>query len=819
MIKNYLKIAWRNIVRQKGFSFINIFGLAVGIACCLLIMLFVRHEMSYDQYHEFKDRIFRIEPQFLNADGSLRQSFGTLAPGFVPFLEKEFPEMERIVKVLQLESVGESLVVYGDRKFNEKRFFLSEPAIFEIFTLPLLKGNPRTALQDPNNLVISESMARKYFGTEDPLGKMLKVDLPILGTQLLTVEAVMKDSPANSHVHFDFIGSLLLAKNLPGGSEYFYGTANLSDNVTQVYLRLAAGADPAVLAGRLPAFIDKVVPPRPDETGNLVRRSTSSKLLLRRVTDIHLDAHTAKELEPNGDRTYVTFFMVIAFFILLLACVNFTNLATARASRRAREVGLRKAVGGNRGMLAWQFLSESLLICLLALLLALFLVWIFLPLFSGFFNSNLSFATLLEPLSLLQLVAILVFTAFCSGIYPALYLSSFKPATILRGEMTHGSGGARLRKALVIFQFAIATILIVCVAVSMAQMRFFRNTDIGFDRENILLIPADGTIRQNWQNAKESIVKSPYVKAATLSKRAPSHRLLDAPGFSIEVGGRKLRNDFPMPHNRVDFDFFKTYGIAIVAGRDFSQSHPTDAGAAFILNETAVRQLGWDNPGEAIGKTMSVFGRSPAQIIGVVADFHYESLHNKIPAMVTYIVPNQVNTVSIRIAPGSPRRAIDHVRTVWQRYNPEVPFRFDFLDEQLNALYQNEKRMMDMFVTFSILTVVIACLGLFGLASFAAAKRTKEIGVRKVFGASIARIVGILVREFLWLVLLANLIAWPLAYLAMRSWLQGFAYRISLGISVFMLSGLLTLCIALLTVSYQALRAARANPVDSLRYE
>ncbi len=651
------------------------------------------------------------------------------------------------------------------------------------------------------------------------LGKVLKVDLPILGTSLLKITAVMKDTPANSHVHFDFVASLLLSKKLPRGGDYFYGTGNLSDNVTQVYLRLAAAADPGALAERLPAFLDRTVPPRPDDSGNPVRTSTRGRLLLRRVTDIHLDAHTAKELEPNGDRTYVTFFMVIAFFILLLACINFTNLATARASKRAREVGLRKVVGSDRGMLALQFLSESLLITFLATLLALILVRIFLPLFSGLFNCDLSFRFLLEPQSLMLLAAIIIFTAICSGLYPAFYLSSFKPAAILRGELTRGSGGARLRKVLVVFQFAIATILIVSVGVTVEQIRFFRNADIGFDRENILLLPADGTILDNWQNAKEAVIKSPFIKSATLSKRAPSSRLLDAPGFSIEIGGRKLRNDFAMPHNRVDFDFFKTYGIPIVAGRDFSQDHPTDAGEAFILNETAVRQLGWQHPDEAIGKTMSVSGRPPAPIIGVVADFNYESLHNKIPAIVTYIVPNQVNTVSIRIIPGNPRQAIDHIRSVWERYNPGFPFRFDFLDEQLNALYQNEKRMMDMFVTFSILAIIIACLGLFGLASFAAAKRTKEIGIRKVFGASIPKIVGLLVREFLWLVLIANLIAWPLAYAAMRGWLQSFAYRISLDIGFFLLAGLLTLCIALLTVIYQSIRAACANPVDSLRYE
>ncbi len=819
MFKNYLKVAWRNIIRHKGFSFITIFGLAAGLACCLLIMLYVRYETNYDRFHQYHDRIFRIESQFPNADGSLRGSFSSLAPGFVPYLEKEFPEMERIAKVLQLESYGETLVAYGDKKFNEKRFFLSEPAIFEIFTMPLLKGNPQTALQDPNGLIISESMARKYFGRDNPLGKTLKVTHSTSGTNLLTIAGVMKDTPANSHVHFDFIGSLLLTKNIPGGSDYFYGTGNLSDNITQIYMRLAAGVNPAVLSQRLPAFLDRSIPPRPDDRGNPVRTSTRIRLLLRPVPDIHLEAHTAKEMEPNGDRTYVTFFMVIAFFILLLACINFTNLATARAAQRAREVGLRKVVGSNRGRLAVQFLSESLWITTLALLVALALVRIFLPLFSGLFHCDLSFSPLLEPQSLLLLAAILIFTAFCSGLYPALYLSSFKPATILRGEVTRGSGGARLRKALVVFQFAIAAILIVSVGVTMGQMRFFRNADIGFDRENILLIPADGIILQNWQDAKENLLKNPYVKTVTLSKRAPSSNLLDTPGFSIETKGQKLRNDFPMPHNRVDFDFFKTYGIPIVAGRDFSKDHPTDASAAFILNETAVRNLGWGRPDEAIGKTMSVPGRPPAQIIGVAADFNYESLHNKISAMVTYIVPDQVNTVSIRINPGNPQHAIDHIRSVWERYNPGFPFRFNFLDEQLNALYQNEKSMMDMLSTFSVLAIIIACLGLFGLASFAAAKRTKEIGVRKIFGASVSRIVGILVREFLWLVLIANLIAWPLAYIAMHRWLHGFAYRVSLNAHVFLMSGLLTIGIALITVSYQSVRAARANPVDSLRYE
>jgi putative ABC transport system permease protein len=818
MLKNYFKVAWRNIVRQKGYSFINLFGLAIGLACCLMILLYVRNERSFDQYHEHKARIFRVEPQFLEPDGSVRIGFASLASGIVPLLQKEFPEIEHIAQLLQPVEFGDMQVSSGERRFIENRFFLSESDMFNILSLPLLKGDPKTALQNPNDLVISASMAKKYFGAEDPVGKLLKITHPVFGVALLRVAGVMRDSPANTHVHFDFIGSLLLLKSKPDWAEYLFGTKNLTDNVTYAYLRLAAAADPAAVSARFAAFIDRVIPPRPDDSGRLVKVSKFFRLILRPVTDIHLNAHNPNELEVNGDRTYVAFFLVIAFFILFLACINYTNLATARASKRAREVGLRKVVGGNRGMLAVQFLSESLLITFIALLLSLVLVWLFLPFFSNLFGSKLGFFTILKPPFLLMLAWILAITALCAGLYPALYISSFKPATILKGELTRGSGGARLRKALVVFQFAISVLLIISVGISLRQIRFFRHADLGLDRKNILLLPMDEAILKNWQDTKAGLLKSPYVKAVTISKRAPSERLQDAPGFSIEVKGQKIQSTFFMPHNRIDFDFFETYGIPIVAGRDFSRDHPTDANAAFIINETAVRQLGWESPEEAVGKPMNA-GDRPGQIIGVVADFNYESLHNKIPAILTYIAPDMANTISIRMRPGNHRNAIRDVRQVWERYNPGSPFRFDFLDERLNALYRNEQHMMDMLGTFSVLAVIIASLGLFGLASFAAAKRTKEIGVRKVFGAPTTKIVAILASEFVWLVGFANLIAWPLAYLAMKRWLQGFAYRVPVDWAVFAAAGLLTLVIAMVTVSWQSIRAAQANPVDSLRYE
>ncbi|MFB0564709.1 MAG: ABC transporter permease, partial [Candidatus Aminicenantaceae bacterium] len=461
-----------------------------------------------------------------------------------------------------------------------------------------------------------------------------------------------------------------------------------------------------------------------------------------------------------------------------------------------------------------------LLIALLAMTLALVLVSILLPYFSAFSGHELRFGLLMNSVGILILLSVFLITGLAAGLYPAVYLSAYKPATILRGELTRGTRGALMRKVMVVFQFAISAALIVSVAVVFKQMRFIQNANLGFQRENIVLMPSDRVILQNWWEIKNELLKNPRILAATLSKRAPSGRLLDAPGFRVEINGEMVDGPFSMPHNRVEQDFFKTYGMKIVAGRDFSIDFPTDEKDAFILNETAVRRLGLKSPEDAVGLPMqTVAPNLSGRVIGVVADFNYESMHHKIVPMLTYIRLEQTNTVSLRIPAGNVQETIAYVQGIWDRFHPGYPISYTFLDDRLNALYRNEERMMEMFGYFSLLAIFIACMGLFGLASFTTEQRTKEIGVRKVLGANVSKIIILLSREFGKWVLLANIIAWPVAYFAMDKWLDNFAYRVSINWTAFLLTAVLTSMIALLTVSYQSLKAALANPADSLRYE
>jgi len=818
MFKNYLKIALRNIGRHKGYSFINIAGLAIGMAVCILILMFVRGELSYDTHHEHKDRIYRIERQWFAADGSVRGELCSVAPSFIPLLEEEFPEMEHVIRMF---GSGDTLITFGENNFVEERFYFAENDIFEVFTIPVIKGDPQTALKDPNSIVLSESMAKKYFGDEDPVGKVMKVDS---SREDFQVTGVMKDVPKNSHIHFDFLASFITLKGrypyYRDGSDYFFGSSNFSDNVTYTYMRLARNADSGEVAARIPGFIDRHLPTYESESGDIIYPSQWNNLILRKVTDIHLYSHTNNELEANSDIRYVTLFTLIAVFILIIACINFMNLSTARAVKRAREVGLRKVVGANRRLLTTQFLGESLLIALLAMALALALVSILLPYFSAFSGHELRLSLLTNAVGFLILAGVFLITGLAAGLYPAVYLSAYKPATILRGELTRGTRGAIMRKVMVVFQFAISAALIISVGVVFKQMRFLQNANLGFQRENIVLIPSDRVVLQNWREIKNELLKNPRILAATLSKRAPSGRLLDAPGFRAEINEEMVDGSFSMPHNRVEHDFFKTYGMKIVAGRDFSMDFPTDENEAFILNETAVRRLGLKSPEAAVGLPMET--RAPnrtGRVIGVVADFNYESMHNKIVPMITYIRLESANTVSMRIAAGNIQETINYVQGIWDRFHPGYPVSYTFLDDRLNALYRNEVRMMEMFGYFSMLAIFIACLGLFGLASFTTEQRTKEIGVRKVLGATVSKIIILLSREFAKWVLAANIIAWPIAYFVMDMWLDNFAYRINIGWTAFLLTAVLTSMIALLTVSYQSIKAAVANPADSLRYE
>jgi putative ABC transport system permease protein len=817
MLKNYLKTAWRNILKSKGFSILNIAGLAVGLAVCLLILLYVRAELSYDAYHASAERIYRVQNAWLKPDGSIQSEFPTLAPSYALLLRNDFPEIERLARMWNRAG---TIIKAGDRTFSEERFYFAEPEIFDILTIPLVQGDPATALSDVGGIVLSRTTARKYFGDADPMGRGLV--LPSADNMEFRVTGVMEDVPARSHIHFDFLASYITLKGLSGSgdADYFHGTRNFSDNVTAVYVRLTEPGGGQSLQAKMPAFLDRHFPPREDEQGRLVKASESRTLHVQKVKDIHLYAHTRADFEPAGDIRTVRLFTVIALFILAIACVNFVNLSTARGVKRAREVGLRKVVGATRRTLAAQFLGESFLITFLALLLAVGLVVLALPAYGRFVGHAFGAGSLFSPAGLGLVAAGFLLTGLAAGIYPALYLAAFRPSTILRGELTRGRGGAALRKALVVFQFAISIALIFSVTVITRQTRFLRTADVGYARDNIICVPVETAVSRRWTDMKAALLREPSVLAATLSKRAPTGRLLDSPGFWAEVEGQRVQSAFGMPHNRVEQDFFRTYGMTLVAGRDFSEDIPTDAAEAFILNETAVRRLGFESPEAALGAAFGTFAPNRnGRVIGVVRDFNYESMHRAIVPIVTYVAPNQANTLSLRIAPGSLGKVVRHIQSVFDSLNPGGPVRYDFLSERLAALYRAEERAMKMFFFFSLLAIAVGCLGLFGLASFSAERRTKEIGVRKVLGASAPAIAGLLSREFTKGVVAANLVAWPAAYFASKQWLEGFAYRVPVGIVPFVVSAALALAIALLTVSYQAVRAALTDPVRSLRYE
>jgi putative ABC transport system permease protein len=631
----------------------------------------------------------------------------------------------------------------------------------------------------------------------------------------------MEDWPSNSHVHMDFIVSYITLKGLygSGDNDYFHGMKNFSDNVTLAYVRLAEGFSGQELQSKIPDFLDRNIPTRTDQDGNIVKPSESIFIHVRKVKDIHLFSHTTKEIEPNSDMRYVSLFTIIALFILAIACINFMNLSTARAAKRAKEVGLRKVVGANRKLLAAQFLGESMLISMISVIIALNIVILVLPFFRSFSGHEIYAHDLFNPSGLLILLGVFILSGLAAGLYPAFYISAFRPSTILRGEVTRGLKGQMLRKVLVVFQFTMTIALIISVTIVNQQMRFLRNADLGYERENILMIPVSQEDISRWNELRDELLRNPKVLAAALSKRAPTGRLLDAPGFVIEINGQQRRNPFSMPHNRASFEFFKTYGMTMVAGRDFSEELPTDAQEAYIINETAVRQLGIEDPNEIIDAPITVVGRRKGRIIGVVKDFNYESMRDEIKPIVTYVLPAQANTLSVRLAKGDIRSTIDYIQKVWLHFHPGYPLQYTFLNERLGELYRNEERMLQMFGYFSLLAIFIGCLGLFGLASFTAEQKTKEVGVRKVLGATTPNIIGLLSWEFIKWVVVANIIAWPVAFLFMNDWLKNFAYRTTVGIVPFILSAVLALFIALLTVSYQSIKAAVSDPVYALRYE
>lgn len=820
MLKSYLKIALRNLLRHKGYSLINIAGLAVGIACTILILLFVQDELSYDTFHEKADRIYRLSREFFNQDGTSNLHLGHVAPPIAPLLRSDFPDIEAIARITD---GGTPIIQHGDKSFQEEQFYFADPGVFDIFTLPFIAGDPGPALDNPTDVVLSESAARKYFDfEEDAVGQTITYNLPGYVKTDLKVVGVMKDIPHNSHFHFDFIGSMKALELAFGDDEFqSWGSNNYS-----TYLLLPEHLSATEMSQRLPGFIDRHYAAAILKfTGNPPTRPPHemTKLHLWPLQDIHLHSQLDSEIEANGNIIYVYIFASVAFFVLLIACINFMNLATARSSSRLKEVGLRKVVGADRKRLILQFLGESTVLACIGLACALVLVQLVLPSFNNFVGKELVMDYLANPGLWLGLAGIALFVGVAAGSYPALYLSGFQPASVLKSNRSTSGGQGMLRKALVVFQFALSIILLVSVGVVSNQLEYCQNKDLGLNKEHVIVLPLGRELLPRFADIKNQLLQHPNIINVAGSKRVPSGRLLDSSTARRIDEGRDDLVDFRIANVRIDHGFLDTYGISLAAGRDLSTEFPTDSTQAFLLNETAVTRLGWSSPLDAIDKPFS-YGNRKGKIIGVVKDFNYESLHQPITPIILYLRPESFNQVSVKVHPrqeGDLEAVIAFLREKWLAYRPDSPFTYSLLDQRYNDLYEDEHRLGTVFVSFASLAVFVACLGLFGLASYTAEQRTKEIGVRKVLGATVPNVVGLLTREFTLLVIVSAAIAWPVAYFAMKGWLGEFAYRININgeFGTFFLSGLLAFGIALLTVSYQAIRASLTDPVEALRYE
>jgi len=792
MIKNYMKIALRNLIKHKAFSLINISGLAIGMACCLLIIIFVQDELRYDKFHAKADRIYRMVSEE-NQRGIIA-NYPLVFSGVPPILKNEFSEVMNFVRFDPRLNV---LISSGDKKFYEERLFYADASVFEVFTFPLVKGDPETALKEPYSIVLTEKMAEKYFGGEDSMGRTLTID----NEHDYKITGILRKISRNSHIKFDFLASMATLE----AQEPRYGKMWAWNCYS--YLLLPEDYSYLDLVKKLPDFIRR-------HRGE--KAAQSYTFSLQPLTSIHLHSHLAYEIEANGDIRYVYIFSAIAFFILLIACINFMNLSTARSANRAKEVGVRKVLGADRIRLAKQFLGESLFLSLMALPIAVALVELFLPAFNVMTGKELRIDYFGNSVVFIGLIGILLFVGIVSGSYPAFFLSTFRPSEVLKGKLRAGSRSSLFRKVLVVVQFTISIVLIAGTIIIYNQLDFIRNKKLGFVKEQVLVMPASRSgIGQNYEAFKRELLQNPSVESVCGSTSLPS--LLPTRSVFIPEGieeGEKLT----LRNVLVDHDFIKTFGLEIMDGRDFSRSFATDTKEAFVINEAAVKEFGWDS---AVGKRLIDLEGPKGHVIGVVKDFHFRSKHQKIEPLVLSLLPSPryVYFVSVKIKYSNISGALAFLKSKWNAFSPGWPFEYFFLDDNFDKMYKSEDRLRQVFLTFTFLAIFIACLGLFGLAAFTAEQRTKEIGIRKVLGASVPGVVLLLSKEFIKWVLIANVIAWPVAYLAMGRWLENFAYRVSLGWGVFIAAAVLALGIALITVGFQAAKAALANPSDALRYE
>lgn len=811
MIRNYFKIAIRNLLKNKFISFINLFGLTVGLTCCLLILTYILHELSYDKYNDKADRIYRVTRDFRNKDGVVSLHLGTVAPPFGPLLKNEFSDIEKVTRLLPN---GTTPLRYKDKIFNEKNVYWADEYLFDVFNVKVLKGNPHNALMEPNSVMLSEEMAKKYFGNEDAMDKDIRFN-----NQLnFKVTGIYKSFPSNAHVHPAMMFSFNTLKDTA-----VYGEENLrtnwGNNSFLTYLLLPKNYPVKKLEAQFPAFLDKYMhfPEAPPD----FKASTGTHLYLQKLTDIHLRSHLDYEAEENGDIKRVYIFSAIALFILLIACINYMNLSTARSALRAREIGVRKAIGAQKKELIAQFLSESIMVSFAAGLLAIAFTTLSLPWLNKVLGLQLSMSILLHASILIPIIFVPLVVGIISGIYPAIFMSSFQPVKVLKGTLKIAGSNISFRKALVVIQFGISIILIICTAVVFEQLRFMQNRSLGFNRDHIVTLPYNNALTPQYESFRNELLGQTGIVNSTRSSRIPTGRLLDAMGAYTVSGDSMTPVNADLKYVAADHDFIPAYNIKMEAGRNFSKEFVTDT-ASFILNEAAVSVLGWKHNTDAVGKEFS-YGGTRGRIIGVMGNFHFESMHQRIvPLILLLPKPEQGNfygRLSVKISGNNIPAAINAIEKAWKKYLSDTPFDYTFLDENFDKLYESEQRQATIFTTFAFIAIFIACLGLFGLSAFAISQRVKEIGIRKVLGASVQSIVALLSKDFMVLVLIAAIISFPVAWYAMHNWLQDFAYRITIPWWLFIIAALIAAAIAIATISIQAIKAAYSNPVKSLRSE
>jgi putative ABC transport system permease protein len=799
MISNYFKIAIRNILRHKVYSFINIVGLAVGMACTILILLWVQYELSFDLYHEKADRIYRLVTY--GAIGKMKGGYAVSNYIAGKILAKDYPEVERSARFQKIPF--KILIQYKDKQFFEDNIFMADDTVFNIFTFPFIKGGPQDALKRAYSIVITEDMAQKYFGNEDPIGRVIKADNKFE----YTVTGVMKSVPPNSHFIFNALVSFETLRYVHENYQEEIEEDWLDhDNYT--YLLLREAYDYRDLEKKFPAFIEKYM----GET--LKALGAKVEYFLQPLTQIHLNSILGHDMD-NGNMAYVYAFSIIAIFVLFIACINFMNLSTARSASRAKEVGVRKTLGARRSNLVHQFFSETFLLSFVSFVISLGLVEIALPFFRSLTGSELSLDYIIMPRLILGYLGLVSFVAFVAGSYPAFFLSAFQPIKVLTGRIKAGATGSRIRSVLVTFQFTISIGLIIGSVISFSQLSYMKQKRLGFNKDQIAVIRIVGdSLRKMIPTIKAELISISGIIDVAASSHVPGRV---SAWHAFVPQGYNLSQTRVMGKISINPDFIPTMGIQIVDGRNFSHEIISDQSESILINEAAARRYDWKNP---VGKTIHLLMNDTNKtVIGVVRDYHLRSLHHEIMPLYIDNDPSNFLYISTKIKPDDVSKTLRDLRKKWAEIAPDQPFDYFFLDESFDLQYRAEEKLGLIFSNFTLIAILVACLGLFGLASFTAEQRTKEIGIRKALGATVSSIVILLIKEFTKWVLLANIIAWPIAYVAMNHWLQNGAYRIKIGLGTFILAGVLALVIALMTVGYQAFKAAKANPVEALRYE